>query len=219
MRHVHKLVNFILDFLFPRPEQVISIQNMTSDELIQKIPRARNLGDDGNKALFDYRNKLAKQAIWEIKYKKNKKMAAVFCEPLYEYILDELIDKALLSNFQKPIIVPIPISKNRLKERGYNQCSIIARELERIDGDSNFTLCEDALKKTKDSPSQTSVKNRKKRLQNIKGCFSVSNHEKIKGSNIILIDDVITTGATMNEASRILIEAGADQVICFAIAH
>ena len=146
-------------------------------------------------------------------------MAAVFCEPLYEYILDELIDKALFSNFQKPIIVPIPISKNRLKERGYNQCSIIARELERIDGDSNFTLCEDALKKTKDSPSQTSVKNRKKRLQNIKGCFSVSNHEKIKGSNIILIDDVITTGATMNEASRILIEAGADQVICFAIAH
>ena len=63
------------------------------------------------------------------------------------------------------------------------------------------------------------MKNRKKRLQNIKGCFSVSNHEKIKGSNIILIDDVITTGATMNEASRILIEAGADQVICFAIAH
>ena len=165
------------------------------------------MGDDGNKALFDYRNELAKQAIWEIKYRKNEKLATIFCELFYEFILDELADKALFSDFKNPILAPIPSSKKRLKERGYNQCELIVKELMRIDGGNNFTLCEDSLEKTKDSPSQTSVKNRKKRLQNIKGCFAVSNPEKIKGSNIILIDDVITTGATMNEASRILIEA------------
>ena len=93
MRHVHKLVNFILDFLFPRPEQVISIQNMTSDELIQKIPRARNLGDDGNKALFDYRNKLAKQAIWEIKYKKIKKWRPSSANPCMNTYLTNLLTK------------------------------------------------------------------------------------------------------------------------------
>lgn len=240
MKRSHKLLNFILDFLFPRAAPIISIQNMSASELVRKIPRAREIEDNESKALFDYRNELARQAIWEIKYRKNEKLIAAFCELLYEFILDELADKALFSDFKDPILAPIPSSKKRFKERGYNQCELIASELARIDGrlrkptgelchtegplrrtegEKNFTISNNILEKIKDSPSQTSVKNRAKRLQNLKGCFAVGDSGKIRNGNIILIDDVITTGATMEEAKKVLLNAGARQVICFALAH
>ena len=219
MKRSYKLVDFILDFLFPRPAPVISIQNMSADELVRKIPRAKEIDDEEGKALFDYRNELARQAIWEIKYRKNEKILGSFCKIFYEYMLDEIADKALFSDFKNPILVPIPSSKSRLKERGYNQCELIAEELARIDEGKNFALCLDALEKIKDLPSQTSLKNRNERLSNLKGCFSAANPDKISGANIILIDDVITTGATMSEAKKTLLRAGARQVLCFALAH
>jgi ComF family protein len=219
MKYRHKLLSLILDFLFPRSAPVISIQNMSADELVRKIPRAREIDREEYKALFDYRNKLARQAIWEIKYRKNGKILNVFCKIFYEYMLDELADKALFFDFKNPILVPIPSSKNRLKERGYNQCELIAEELARIDGGKNFTLSKNFLEKVKNSPSQTSVKNRRERLKNLKGCFATVNSDAIIGANIILIDDVITTGTTMSEAKKTLGDAGARQVLCFALAH
>lgn len=219
MKYHSRLLSLILDFLFPRSSSVVSIQDMTADEIIQKIPKAREIEGGENKALFDYKNELAKQAIWEIKYRKNEKLLSAFCEPFYEFIIDELVDKALFSDFKNPILVPIPSSKKRLKERGYNQCELIAKELARIDDGKNFTLIKNVLEKTKDSPSQTSVKNRTKRLQNLKDCFKTVNPNKVKGLNIILVDDVITTCATMSEAKKTLLDAKAKNVMCFALAH
>ena len=219
MKYRHKLLSLILDFVFPRAEPIVSIENMSAEELVSQIPRAREIDEEECKALFDYRNELAKQAIWEIKYRRNEKLVTIFCEPFYEFILDELADKALFSDFKNPILAPIPSSKKRLKERGYNQCEMIAKELARIDGGKNFTISNNILEKVKDSPSQTSVKNRAERLQNLKGCFAAGNPEKIRDANIILVDDVITTGATMSEAKKVLQNAGARQVMCFALAH
>lgn len=219
MRYDFKLFNLILDFLFPQSSPVISIENMTADEIVRKIPKAREIDELEMKALLDYRNELAKQAIWEIKYRKNEKLIAVFCELLYEYMLDELSDRILFSDFKNPILAPIPSSKERLKERGYNQCELITKELAKIDGGKNFAVSDNILEKIKDSPSQTSIKNRSKRLRNLKGCFRTVNQDQIVGANIIIIDDVITTGATMSEARKTLIDAGARQVMCFALAH
>lgn len=219
MKYHSRLFSLILDFLFPRLEPIISLENMSASEIVRRIPKAREIDDIESKALFDYRNELARQAIWEIKYRKNGKLAAVFSELFYEFMLDELADKALFSDFKNPILVPIPSSKNRLKERGYNQCELIVKELARIDGGKNFTLSNNILEKVKDSPSQTSVKNRAKRLENLKGCFKAVNPDKIIGANIILIDDVITTGATMSEAKKMLTDAGAKNVMCFALTH
>lgn len=219
MSHNRKVLNFFLDFLFPRSSPVISIENMSADEIIRKIPRAKEIDDSGVRALFDYRNELAKQAIWEIKYRKNEKILSAFCALFYEYIIDGLADVALFSDFKNPILIPIPSSQKRLKERGYNQCELIASQLVRIDGNKNFTMPNNILEKIKDSPSQTSVKNRSERLRNLRGCFAIKNPEKIQDSNIIIIDDVITTGATMSEAKETLLGAGARQVLCFALAH
>jgi len=66
---------------------------------------------------------------------------------------------------------------------------------------------------------QAQIENRQKRIKNIIGSFAVKNKDIIKNRNIILIDDVTTTGATLNEAKKVLREAGAKKIIAFTIAH
>ncbi|KKU76429.1 MAG: hypothetical protein UY03_C0035G0001, partial [Parcubacteria group bacterium GW2011_GWA2_47_64] len=72
--------------------------------------------------------------------------------------------------------------------------------------------------KCKDTGSQTKMDTRKKRLENLKGCF-VADGKAVEGRNIILIDDVATTGATLVEARKTLLRAGARKVIAFTVAH
>lgn len=81
------------------------------------------------------------------------------------------------------------------------------------------TIITNVLYKTQDTPSQVSIKDREKRLNNIKGSFAVKNPELIKDRNIILIDDVSTTGATVTEAKKVLREAGAKKVIGVVVAR
>jgi ComF family protein len=108
--------------------------------------------------------------------------------------------------------------KNNLKERGYNQSELIVREIFKFDDGKNFDISLDALSKIKETPHQSELKNKSERLKNLKNCFEAKS-EKIAGKNIILIDDVITTGTTMNEASKCLKEAGAKRIIGFSLAH
>jgi competence protein ComFC len=75
------------------------------------------------------------------------------------------------------------------------------------------------LMKTKETRSQVCVKNRAERLRNIRGSFCVRNAEKIKGKNILIVDDVTTTGATLAEAKKVLRKSGAKSVMCITLAH
>jgi competence protein ComFC len=165
---------------------------------------------------------LARTAIWEIKYRGNKKIAATFSKLLYESILEELSDAALFSDFKSPLLIPIPASRRSIKERGFergfNQCELIGKEIAKLDEGRNFEIAFDALAKIKETPHQSKLKNKAERLKNLSGCFKAS-EEKVSGRNIILIDDVITTGATMREAMKTLHEAGAKNIISLALAH
>lgn len=125
----------------------------------------------------------------------------------------------LMENFREPILIPIPLSKKRYKERGYNQVELICKKLIEIDNDVNFKLETNILIKSKDVEHQARIKNRRERLENIVGSFGVKNIELVKNRNIILIDDILTTGATLNEAKKILKKAGARKVIAFTLAH
>ena len=108
--------------------------------------------------------------------------------------------------------------KNNMRERGYNQSELILKEILKIDKGNNFDVSFDALSKNKETPHQSKLKNKKDRLNNLKNCFFANEH-LVKNRNIILIDDVITTGTTMNEATRTLKNAGAKKVIGFSLAH
>jgi ComF family protein len=175
--------------------------------------------------LFDYRHPPIKKAIVSMKYKSKKRIATLFGDVLYDHIMEELADLVLMENFKESILIPIPLSKRRLRERGYNQAELICDELIKIDkernGDreQNFKLENKILIKIKDEKHQAKINDRGERLENIIGSFAVKNPEIVKNKNIILIDDVITTGATLEEAKKTLKRAGARKIIAFTIAH
>lgn len=218
LEKLKKFLDSIIDILLPRDIDVIEIENMSETDIINDIPSANELKNDKFKALFQYKNKISRKAIWAIKYNKNQKIINKFSNLLYEFILENITDEMSFSNFNNPILIPIPMHKNNLKERGYNQSELLAKEIIKIDEGKTFEISTNALIKIKETPHQSKLKNKTERLKNLKDCFCADS-EKIKNRNIILIDDVITTGTTMSEASKALKNAGAKKVIGFSLAH
>ncbi|OGI66239.1 hypothetical protein A3A95_02120 [Candidatus Nomurabacteria bacterium RIFCSPLOWO2_01_FULL_39_18] len=174
--------------------------------------------------IFDYRYPPMKRAVWLLKYKGKKTIASVFAEVLYGRILEELSELSIMENFREPVLIPVPLSSKRYRERGFNQAELICRELIKINDlrhGLDLKLENNILIKIKDTEHQVKIENRKERMTNVVGSFSVRDESinQIKGRNIILLDDVATTGATLNEAKKILKHAGARKVIAFTIAH
>lgn len=112
------------------------------------------------------------------------------------------------------IIIPVPIHRKRKLQRGYNQTQLIAKETAK---NIDIKLCDDVLVKSKNTIAQSKL-NKNKRKQNIKNAFKVLNLEKIQGKNILLFDDIFTTGSTVNECSKILKKVGAKTVGVLTIA-
>ena len=100
-----------------------------------------------------------------------------------------------------------------MRKRGFNQCEYIAKELSKVHG----LKCINTLKKTKETKPQKQL-TKKERLENIKNSFEVIDKEIIKNKRFILIDDVLTTGATIEEGIRVLKENGAKEIKLLTIA-
>lgn len=171
--------------------------------------------------LFDYRHPPIKKSLWCLKYKGKRRLAKVFAEIIYEKMMEELSELSVLQNFTFPILIPIPLARKRYRERAFNQAELICLEIIKINNmnDMPMHLEKNILIKPKDTEHQARIKDRSQRLKNISGSFAIVGGEKIKGRNIILIDDIITTGATLGEAKKVLKQAGARKIIAFTIAH
>lgn len=130
---------------------------------------------------------------------------------LYNFFAEILSVKLLPENAD--IISTVPISKLRMKERGYNQSELIGKKVSKYLGKQYKNL----LIKTHETLRQSEL-NKSDRLINIKNSFTIKPNSDIEGKNIILIDDIFTTGATANECSKILKKAGAKSVIVAVIA-
>jgi len=173
--------------------------------------------------LYDYRHPSIKKALQLFKYNGKKRLANIFAEILYGKIIEELSELSVMENFTNAILIPIPLSAKRYRERGFNQAELICKELIKLDKEKNFSLENNILIKPRETEHQARIHNRTERLKNIIGSFSIKNEKenisKIKGRNIILIDDITTTGATLNEAKKTLKQAGARKVIAFTVAH
>ena len=107
----------------------------------------------------------------------------------------------------------IPIDKKRLKERGFNQCEYIAKELSIITGIKTINT----LKKIKETKIQKTLK-REERMENLKDAFEIINEKDVKGKKFILLDDVITTGTTLNEGVKVLKKYGAVEIKILTLA-
>lgn len=144
----------------------------------------------------------AKRLIYRLKYGNAKYLA----NTLSQYLLDVL----LLSDWQAECITYVPMHKSRQRKRGYNQAELLARALaERID-----LPCKNLLEKSVKTPNQAKL-NRAARLENLKDSFSAI---VTPPDHVILVDDVMTTGSTADECSRVLKRAGAKVVYVLTFA-
>lgn len=105
------------------------------------------------------------------------------------------------------VVMPVPLASRRLFKRGYNQATLLARPIARVLG---VPMDLDSVRR-KYRPDM-GHKNARQRMENIRGVFSVINPDRIRGRKILLVDDVMTTGATFSEMRRVLIRAGASAV-------
>lgn len=156
-----------------------------------------------------YQKGVLKEAIHVYKYE------GIWGE-LENYLADLLL-KRLKDHLPsgKKVIIPIPLHYKKQLERGFNQAERLARILSRK---FNLPLETKALKRIKETDSQANLK-KNDRLKNIKGAFKIKNPKNIKGRTILLLDDVATTGTTLNEAARVLNKNGARRVWGIVIAH
>jgi len=111
------------------------------------------------------------------------------------------------------ILIPVPLERKKLKWRGFNQAEEIGKEIAKF---LKIPLLNDVLMKIKENLAQVELPS-ELRKENILGVFNCQNQEKIKDRKILLIDDVYTTGSTLEEAARILREAGAKEIIAMVI--
>ena len=113
-------------------------------------------------------------------------------------------------------IIPVPISNKRLKSRGYNQSLLLAREISR-NTSFNLKLQTDCLIKVKDIIEQSKL-NKEERAKNIQGVYELFNGKKLYNKKILLVDDIFTTGSTVNECSKVLRKANPKTIGIFTIA-
>ena len=148
-------------------------------------------------------------AIHQFKYGRNISTGAVLASFMAEFNFPDF------DFTDYSLIIPVPLHIRRLRERGFNQALILAKPIgKKYRIPVNFSL----LKRRKFTLTQTGL-DKKEREKNMKGAFTVIDNAKIKGKNIILIDDVYTTGATINQCTKTLIQAGAGKVAVLTLAR
>ena len=145
-----------------------------------------------------------------IEYKFNEK--SYMYKTFSNYILTNKEFCKKIENYD--IIIPVPISKVRLKTRGYNQSYLIAKELSE---NLNIKLINNCLYKTQNIIEQSKL-NKEDRIKNIQDVYSLKNGKKLENKKILIFDDIFTTGSTVNECSKILYQARPKKIGILTIA-
>lgn len=112
-------------------------------------------------------------------------------------------------------VVWVPLHRSKLKARGFDQSYVLARQVARLAG---CPLLEDTLVRLRDTLPQAK-KTRTERMENVRGAFEVARPEAVAGRALLVVDDVFTTGATVNEVTKVLKKAGANRVEVFTLAR
>ena len=153
---------------------------------------------DGIRSLLIFEGTV-RQAIHQFKYRHIKAMAAPLGQLLTEFLHTHPMPGEVLT--------PVPLHPKRLRQRGYNQASLLASEISK---NTVLPVVEGMLLRLRDTVSQTKTASAAERRDNVRGAFACQ--QKLHGENILLIDDVCTTGATLDACATALKAAGAGSV-------
>lgn len=159
---------------------------------------------------FLHDDETVRELIHALKYRGVRDLALILGDMLMEYVrkFGIILPKGVL-------LIPIPLHSGRQRTRGFNQAELIARRL-----GENLGLPVEAgvLRKVKKTTPQVEL-SAEERRKNVINTFAVANAALVKGKTIFLLDDVKTTGATLEEAARVLKDAGAKRIWAVTVAH
>lgn len=207
MDTIRSIYSALCALLFPLTDTARLVSEASRESVGRLLSPVRLSSDITG--LLPYRHPVIRALIIEAKFHQNRAAYLQLAEILEEYLESIDIDQDAFSDAAM-ILVPIPLSRNRKKERGYNQ---VEEVLERVSRRTNADL----LVRTEETLPQTSL-SRKQRLQNVVGAFEVVGMIDPHALYFV-IDDVTTTGATLHEACETLEKAGASTVYGVALAH
>ena len=204
-----KLFSAIVEILFPPS---FSKQDLTS------IPSAPEPAEEGVFALFDYHHSKGKRLIYDLKRREERVLSKHIASLMAEHLAEYLADQGMFGCFVAPVIVPLPLSRKSHKTRGFNQNNLMARHLAHLVGG---TYEPGLLIKTKETKKQALIKSRRERYRNVKESMRVSDDRihLVRNRDVILVDDLVTSGATIGEAKRALEKAGARNIIAVTVGH
>ncbi len=217
---VRKWLHIITEILFPL--SCISCHATGSalcPNCLIKLSPAKNDLPDWVHALYTYKDPVVRASIWKLKYRHHHAFAEIYGTIIREYLLEQSSEDLLFGKRLPLYIIPVPLSPTRLRERGYNQASLIAQYVCTQENDTTYQLRDDIVHRKNTDTHQARMKNKQQRLANIRGSFYISNKELVTGKHVIIIDDVYTTGATLGEMRRVLKDAGVKSVFGITIAH
>ncbi len=164
---------------------------------------------------FDYERGIRK-AIHNLKFNDRPGNAAALISlalpRVKQFLFEEIPPCAKSPKYD--IIIPVPIHFRRKQQRGYNQSELLAKNLAK---QTELAYCSKVLAKSLNTPPQSTL-GRGERLRNLKQAFRVKHPELISGKRVLLVDDVMTTGSTLEHCARVLTDAGAAQVDAFVVA-
>jgi len=184
--------------LFLNKQLVLGVDNYISNKQTEF---------DEHMYLFTYEG-IIRKLILEYKFNDKPYLNKIFVKILKKN------KKTVLFLKKYDIIIPVPISKKRMRQRGYNQCILIAREISKC---FDIQYNDRDLLKNKDTQPQ-SILSKELRKENVKDVYIIKNKEKLIDKKVLLVDDIFTTGSTVNECSKILIQAGVKSVGILTIA-
>lgn len=206
----------MLDLLFPG--KCIFCQRILTDDEVCACKRCllelsvhsgENIKVGGASACYSvfYYEKSVRDAVLRFKFSRRESYKDYFGLLMHSVFSAKLIDSV-------DVISWVPISRRRLRHRGYNQSELLAKEIGTRSGVSTVA----SLRKIRDNPAQSSLCTEAARRANVLGAYIPMNEELWRGKHILLVDDVVTTGATLEECIRILLTAGAKSVCCLTLA-
>lgn len=170
----------------------------------------RKLTLDGLVVAAEYENRAVRDLIWNLKYNYVAEIASVLSVLLVDYFLgSDLVDY-----FKDAAVVPVPLHKRRKLARGFNQSELLAQNFA---GRLNLQFLR-PLTRHKNSKRQVDLE-KTERFENVKNSIIAEPTREIQGRKIILVDDVATTGATLNECAKALKTAGAAEVWGLVVAR